>query len=302
MVFDEIQKLNGWSDLVKTAWDRQKMAKNRLHLVLLGSSSLQLTQGLSESLAGRFEVIPVNHWSYLESKLAFKIGFDEFLKYGGYPGSYSLLGDEGRFRKYMMESVFESVVNKDILRYASVKKPALFRQTFSLACQFPAQEISYNKLLGQLQEAGNVDQLKHYLDLFSQAFLIRLLFKFTKSSMSRTSSPKILPCAPVFTSLFLKRELLQEEKGRVFESMVGTRLCENFESVYFWRDGVHEVDFVVDTGSELIGVEVKIKKRKAPGVAAFKIANRGAKTVFVDFDNYAQFEKDPAGFLKEYAV
>jgi predicted AAA+ superfamily ATPase len=302
LVFDEIQKIENWSELAKLAWDRMKNKKSPCHMVLLGSSSLKITQGLSESLAGRFEIIPAYHWSFRESQKAFQLTFDEYLRFGGYPASYSIRLQTNRFRKYMMDSVIESVVAKDILRYSTVKKPALFRQTFALACQFPAQEVSYNKLLGQLQGAGNVDQIKYYLDLFSQAFLIRLIFRWTKSAMSRTSSPKLLPCAPVFTSLFLHRELSSEDKGRVFESIVGNQLCENFETVYFWREGHDEVDFVVDTGKFLFAIEVKSKQRKSSGTAAFRRVFKKARVCYVDFENYPKFEKDPQSFLEEYAI
>jgi predicted AAA+ superfamily ATPase len=302
LVFDEIQKIENWSELVKLVWDRQKKSKSLIHLVLLGSSSLQISQGLNESLAGRFEIIPVHHWTFFESQKAFNISFNDYLSYGGYPGSYPLISENQRFQKYMMDSVFESVVGKDIVRYSTVRKPALFRQTFALACQFPAQEVSYNKLIGQLQDAGNVDQVKYYLDLYSQAFLIRLIYKWTKSAMTRTSSPKLLPCAPVFTSLFLRRELTPEEKGRVFESIVGSRLCEAFDTVYFWREGREEVDYVVETGKELFAIEVKSKKRKTSGMEVFRKKNVHAKTCYIDFENYPMFEKDPVAFLNEYAI
>lgn len=302
IVFDEIQKLDKWSELVKLAWDKQKREPHRLHFVLLGSSSLQLSMGLNESLAGRFEMIPVYHWSYKESNIAFNLSFEDYLKCGGYPGSYELINDERRFRQYLLESIFEAVIAKDILRYASIKKPALFRQTFVLVSQFPAQEISYNKLLGQLQEAGNVDQIKHYLDLLCQAFLLRMVFKWTPSSLSRTSSPKLLTCAPVFSSLFLKRELTAEDKGRIFEAVVGNRLCESFESVYFWREGNDEVDFVIETKGGLVGIEVKTKRRGTSGITAFRKKYPKAKVVFVDFENYLEFEKDPVTFLENYSL
>jgi predicted AAA+ superfamily ATPase len=302
IVFDEIQKIENWSEVIKLIWDQQKRRKKLIHLILLGSSSLKLSQGLGESLAGRFEIIPAHHWGFTESNQAFGVTLKEYLTLGGYPGAYPLRSNPERFHKYMFESIFESVIAKDILRYSAVRKPALFRQTFALACQFPGQEVSYNKLLGQLQDAGNVDQVKHYLDLFSQAFLIRLLYKWTKSAMSRTSSPKLVPSAPVFTSLFLRRELSPEEQGRVFDAIVGTRLCERFDSVYFWREGTEEVDYVVDTGRQLYGIEVKLKQRKSSGLQAFRKVARGAKCCYIDLENYIEFEKNPIQFLEEFAL
>ncbi len=301
LVFDEIQKIDGWSELVKLAWDKQKRLKKQMHWILLGSSSLKLTQGVNESLAGRFEIIPVRHWGFLESKAAFGLNFEQFLNYGGYPASYALLKEPERLRRYLMDSVFDSVVNRDIFRFVTIKKPALFRQTFYLACQYPAQEMSYNKFLGQLQEAGNVDQIKHYLELCAQAYLIRLVFKYTHKR-SRTSSPKLIPSAPAFTRLFLNRELTPEEQGFVFEAVVGKCLIDSFEEVFYWRDGNKEIDYVVIVEGCPIGIEIKSKKRVASGIGFFRERFKKAKTIVIDFVNYPDFEKDPKSFLLEFSV
>lgn len=301
LVFDEIQKIEGWSELVKLAWDKQKRQKKQIHWVLLGSSSLKLTQGVNESLAGRFEMIPVRHWGFLESKAAFGLNFEQYLNYGGYPAAYALLKDPTRLRRYLLDSVFDSVINRDISRFVTIKKPALFRQTFYLACQYPAHELSYNKFLGQLQEAGNVDQIKHYLDLYAQAYLIRLVFKYAHKR-SRTSSPKIIPSAPAFTRLFLNRELTPEEQGSVFEAVVGKCLIDSFEEVYYWREGNKEVDYVVVIDGYPIGIEIKSKKRVTSGMELFRQRFKKARTVVIDFDNYPAMEKNPESFLREFSV
>ena len=301
IVLDEIQKIPHWSEAIKIAWDKNKRERRQMQFVILGSSSLDLTIGLSDSLAGRYEVIHAHHWSFHESQTAYGLGWDDFLKFGGYPGSYPLIEDSDRFKKYVYNSIFEAVVDKDILRYSAIKKPALFRQVFQLAAQYPAQEISYNKLLGQLTEAGNVEQIKHYLELFEKAFLIRKIFKKTKSPLSKSSSPKLLPSAPVFTSLFMSEELRAEEKGRLFESIVGCRLCEVFDRVYYWRKGNQEIDFVVEHKGKLIGLEVKSQRKKIHHLEAFKKEFKNATVCIIHFDNYPAFERDPRKFVIEYS-
>ncbi len=302
IVFDEIQKIKHWSEQIKLIWDQFKLKKQKVHIVLLGSSSLQLTQGLSESLAGRFEVIRVHHWNYAESQKLTNIQFIKFINFGGYPASYHFLKNEDRFRNYISESIIETVITKDIQRHSLIKNPALFRQTFALACQYPAQEVSYNKLLSQLQEAGNVDQIKHYLELFQQAYLMKLIFKWSTSNKSRTSSPKLLPAAPVFTSFFLNRELTAEEQGRVFEAQVGNILCQNFHQVYYWREGRFEVDYIVEHKSKLYAIEVKTKKRKTSGIVEFKKIKKMSLVCYIDFDNYVAFEENPKEFLAKFAL
>lgn len=306
IVFDEIQKLDKWSELIKLYWDRQKKDGKLIHWVILGSSSLKLSQGLGESLAGRFEMIKVNHWSYHESSLGFKISLDKFISKGGYPGGYLLLKEDTRFKNYILNSIFESVINQDILRFATVKKPALFRQTFILASQFPAQEISYNKLLGQLQEAGNVDQIKYYLDLFSQAYLIKMIFKWGSTLRSKTSSPKLLCRAPVFSTLFYQGEVSSEFKGRIFESIVGNRLVDQFDQVFYWRENNFEVDFVTEVSNIIYAIEVKSQRRKTSGLTQFqKIHQKSKKKVklcIIDLENFEFFDADPQKYLEENSI
>jgi hypothetical protein len=50
-----------------------------------------------------------------------------------------------------------------------VANPALFRQAFAILCRYPAQEISYTKLRGQLQDKGNTDLIKYYIELYAGA-------------------------------------------------------------------------------------------------------------------------------------
>jgi predicted AAA+ superfamily ATPase len=302
IVFDEIQKLENWSELVKLAWDRQKNQGKLQKWVLLGSSSLKISIGLNESLAGRYEVIPVYHWNSEESHQAFKLSFEDFICFGGYPGSYQLLNDQKRWNDYLLNSIFESVVTKDILRFVTIKKPALFRQLFLSVSQFPACEVSYNKLLGQLQDAVNVDQVKHYLDLFEQAFLIKLIFNWKSASQTRTSSPKIILGANAFTSLFGNTNLSSELKGRLFENSVGNILLQNFSKVYYWREGQYEVDFVIEIRGQIIAVEVKSNRRKPASLQQFKKKYTQAQSCFVTQDNFEKFQKDPIFFIHKFAI
>ncbi len=304
IAIDEIQKIENWNESIKNIFDSLKKNKELKHIVLLGSSSLKISQGLSDSLAGRFEIISAYHWPYHESHKLSGISFDDYVRSGGYPESYFLLKDSDRFRNYIVDSIFESVISKDILRYAQVRKPALFRQTFLLACQYPAQEISYNKLLGQLKDAGNVDQIKYYLDLFAQAFLIRLVFKWGSNLKTRTSSPKLLPSASVFSSVFAVGEYTSDFKGHIFECLVGNRLCETFkDKVFYWHEGAYELDYVIEYNHQVYGIEVKSgRSLKATSLGQFRSKFKKAKTIIINIENYQKFELDPKNFILENSV
>ena len=233
LVIDEVQKIPQWSDVVKYLFDRDR---RRLKVVLLGSASLSLQRGLSESLAGRFELIHANHWNLRECQIAFGWSLVEYLKFGGYPAAGELIGDIPRWRNFIRNSIVEPVLFKDILGLSSVAKPALFRQTFELAMAYPAREISLQKMLGQLQESGNVTTIKHYLELLEGAFLIKTLQKYTGSEVKkRASSPKIVPLNSGLVHAFQNPgdvDSKPEWRGRIFEAAVGARyrlyLAENF--------------------------------------------------------------------------
>jgi predicted AAA+ superfamily ATPase len=71
LAIDEIQKIEHWSDIVKGLWDADRANGVPMHVVLLGSAPLLMQKGLSESLAGRYETLPVSHWGFAEMQQAF---------------------------------------------------------------------------------------------------------------------------------------------------------------------------------------------------------------------------------------
>jgi predicted AAA+ superfamily ATPase len=298
LVIDEIQKCFNWAETVKALIDETKRAKKNLMCILLGSSSLEIQKGLSESLTGRFQLIRVPHWNFLESQQGYSLTFEEFLQFGGYPGSYNLISSPDWF-DYVKNSIISTVVERDILQFNKVKNPALFRQAFELLISYPAQEISYTKLLGQLQEKGNVELVKHYIALYEGAYLIRALEKFsTKPLKVRSSSPKIVPLAPALPYLQIRAPYTEEERGRIFEALVGSQLLRTGEEVYYWREGKFEVDYVLKQGRSIWGIEVKSgRKKSTAGIAAFKNNFPKAKVSVITPENYPDFEKDPHSFL-----
>ena len=288
LVIDEIQKIENWSEEIKRLWDRQKMEKTNLRVILLGSSSLQIQKGLSESLTGRFLLHRVHQWNFSESHEGYGLSFNQYVTFGGYPGSYMFADHRVQWLSYMNDSIVETVIGRDILQIARVKSPALFRQCFELACANGGQEISYNKLLGQLQDKGNVEIVKHYLELFEGAFLIKQLPKYSqKKVLARASSPKILPLCPSLYSRTRDAELDSESRGRAFEIMVGCELNRLPGQLYYWRENNEEVDYVHSFGKNLLALEVKSgRKKSSKGLVAFLKHFPNAQTQIVTPENY----------------
>jgi hypothetical protein len=267
--------------MVKVLWDQDSAKRLRLHVVLLGSAPLLVQRGLSESLAGRFEVIPVTHWSLAEMKAAFRWGLDEYVYYGGYPGSAPLVSEPQRWRQYVLHSLVETTISKDILELRRVDNPALLRRLFELGCQYSGQILSLTKMLGQLQERGNTSTLAHYLDMLRGCGLLEGLQKYAGQRVrQRASSPKLqVYNNALLTALenvaFAEARKDTEYWGRLVESAIGTHLVNQARlsdlNVFYWRDVNQEVDFVLVKGGKIIAIEVKSTRRRTSlrGMEAF---------------------------------
>jgi hypothetical protein len=300
LVIDEIQKIPNWPETIKALWDAAP--QGRLRVLLLGSSALQIQSGATESLAGRFELLRVHHWAYAELQAAFGYDLDRYLRYGGYPGAVALEDDAGRWYAYMKDAIVEAVIGKDILQNRQVAKPALFRQAFEILCAYPAQEISYSKLLGQLQDGGNTDLVKTYIALYGGAFLLHALQKYSpRAHLSRNSSPKMLPACPALYSMAAGVAVASnaEQRGRAFELAVGCELLQQPGQVYYWRERNEEVDFVYQYREQLYAIEVKSgRKKSAKGLLAFCAQVPQALPIIITPDNFAQFSPNPRDFLQ----
>jgi predicted AAA+ superfamily ATPase len=308
LVLDEVQKVPGWSEATKRLWDEDTRGNVPLRVVLLGSAPLLITRGTSESLAGRFEVQHLPHWSFAEMQEAFGFSLDEFLYFGGYPGAASLIKDQERWRRYVADSLIETSVARDVLLLTRVDKPALLRRLFALACRYSGQILSYTKMLGQLQDAGNTTTLAHYLDLLAGAGLVRGLHKYAgDEARSRASSPKlqVMNTALMTATSGLSFDQARSDRefwGRLTESAVGAHLVNESASgdteVCYWRDRNREVDFVVRRGPRTVAIEVKSgRSRDMPvGMAAFGDAYSPERMLLVGGDGIeiAEFLARPA--------
>lgn len=279
LVLDEIQKISNWSETIKKHWDEDSRNGHLIQPVLLGSSSLLIQKGMSESLAGRFELIRVPHWSYTEMNAAFGVSLDQYIFFGGYPGAADLLLDEPRWKNYVRDALIEPAITKDVLLMTRIDKPALLRQLFHLGALNSGKLISYTKLLGQLQDAGNTTTLAHYLELLNTAGLLKGLQKFTANEIrTRGSSPKFQVHNTALIAAFLPapfEEIRQtpDRWGHVFESAVGAHLVNQafvhgLELTY-WRSGNYEVDFVLSRENRHVAIEVK-SGRKQDTLAGMK--------------------------------
>jgi len=299
LVLDEIQKIPGWSETVKRLWDEDTRAQRPLKVVLLGSAPLLIARGLTESLAGRFETLMLTHWSWPEMQTAFGWTLDQYLFHGGYPGAAPLIDDPTRWARYVADSLIETSISRDVLLLTRVDKPALLRRLFDLTSRYSGQVLSYTKMLGQLQDAGNTTTLAHYLDLLAGAGLACGVPKFAGDvARSRGSSPKLQVLNTALMTAASGYTLAQARADREFwsrlvESAVGAHLA-NAEmrgecQLHYWRERNHEVDFVVRAGRALVAIEVKSGRapQAHPGTSAFVRAFEPLRALLVGGDGIA---------------
>jgi predicted AAA+ superfamily ATPase len=296
LVLDEIQKIRDWSDVVKELWDEDTAANLPLRVMLLGSAPLLVRQGLSDSLAGRFEVIRVTHWTFAEMRDAFGWDLDTYLFYGGYPGAARLVKRHDRWEEYILDSIVETNLSRDILLLNRIEKPALLRQLFRLACSYSGQVLSYTKMLGSLTDAGNTVTLAHYLELLGGAGMVTGIAKYSGSAVRRrASSPKLLALNTALITATARTTFarVRDDRSawsRLVETAVGAHLWAHADpdELTWWREGNAEVDWVLRPGKllrdrdEPVAVEVRSgHPRGARGAVAFSHAHRGARSVVV---------------------
>lgn len=267
LILDEVQKITDWASVVKKLWDEDTQKQTPIKVLLLGSSTLLLQKGLSDSLAGRFEVTHIPHWSYKECKQAFGMTCDEFIFFGGYPGATNIRHDLERWRNYIQSSLIETVLYKDIMMLAPIRNPSLLRRLFEMGCFYAGQILSYNKMVGQIQEKGNVSTLENYLKLLSAAGLISGIEKFCGEKVrQKASSPKLMPLNTGLIAACMNINFDEAKKdhanwGRFVEATVGAHMLnsqkETGVDVFYWREGHFEVDFILQKGTRIIAVEVK---------------------------------------------
>ena len=267
LIIDEVQKIRGWSEQVKKAWDEDSRSHRNLKVILLGSPRLLLQKGLEESLEGRFETIKMGYWDWQEMHEAFGFSMDEYVYFGGFPGLAPDIQDEDRWRNLMEDSIISPILTRDILEIEEIRNPALLRQVFELACIESAKELSLTKMQGTMN-SGTVPTIKNYLDILNKSMIVQPLQNY---SPSRVKEKQSVPKMQVFNNAFRNRfgtfsfdeaRVDPAEWGRLVESAVGAHLAnramtDDYELFYWRNERRQECDYVLRKGQALVAIEVK---------------------------------------------
>ncbi|MCQ3814737.1 MAG: DUF4143 domain-containing protein [Acidimicrobiia bacterium] len=316
LALDEIQKIRGWSEAVKGLWDADRAARCPMHVIILGSAPLLMQDGLSESLAGRFEPLRVTHWSWPEMRDGFGFELDQFVFFGGYPSAAHLTQDSKdweRWKNHVWGALIEPNIERDILHMTRVDKPSLLKRLLELGSYYSGQELAFNKMLGQLQDAGNTVTLDRYLKLLTGAGLLAGLSKHSGNAVRiKGSTPKLNVLNTALMAFesgytFAEARADRSQWGRMVESAVGAHLLNTASTnthVRYWREAGSEVDFVLHRGPRTVGIEVKsgMATARLSGLDAFKRRFNPQATVVVGRDiELSNFLSHPADYWLEQA-
>ena len=280
LVVDEVQKITNWSETVKAEWDRDTREKRELIVVLLGSLRMLIEKGLTESLAGRFELIRLTHWTYGEMRDCFGWNLPQYIYYGGYPGAAQYINNEARWRNYVKDSLIEPSISKDVLMNTNILKPQLLRQLFEIGSSYSGELLSLTKVAAQMQDAGNVTTLAGYLHLLDECNLLCGLQKYAEDNARKYNSiPKFQVYNSALRNAYAEEDFIdavQDPKswGRYIESAIGAHLVSQAQiigyKVYYWRDKNEEVDYIITHRNRKVAIEVKSGRRTTnTGLAKF---------------------------------
>ncbi|TRZ87540.1 ATP-binding protein [bacterium] len=267
LLIDEIQGLPDWSRLLKSKLDHISRYRIPLHVVVSGSSALQLGHGARETMAGRFERLRLLHWPVRELVKRFQIsaeaGVEQAVRYGGYPGAVVFLPDYARWRNYIKDSIVEPAIGRDVLMMEAIRKPALLRQVFAVCVGHPAEIISIQKICGQLTERGALDTVAHYLHVLEEACLIAAVPKYSlKVVRQRAAPPKLVILNNALLSIMGTQEPPRaghdfERWGRWVENACIALAWNAGQNPCYWRTEPLEIDMILNGSWGRWAVEIK---------------------------------------------
>lgn len=267
VLLDEAHIFPNWSVLLKGQWDRVVRMKWPIHIVATGSSALRLATGSRESLAGRFERLTLTHWTLSYFAEAFHLPLEEavdiFIKMGTYPGAFRYIQEPLRWKAYVRDAIIDTALGRDIMSLAPIRKPALLRQIFAVCVTIPAQIISLQKMMGQLQDAGAIETIAHYLSLLEEAYLIAAISKYSPQEIRmRASPPKIVVLNNALLGCTDQSSTPEQEKdpqkfGFWVENACLSMAWNAGQKVRYWREEPFEVDGILEGSWGKWALEIK---------------------------------------------
>lgn len=271
-----------------------------IQLIVTGSSSLDLSRGISESLTGRkfeFFLYPISFAEYYHNvgHVAAIGNLERRLLYGSYPEVINQAGDE---REYLLLLV-NSYLYKDLLELKELRRTELLIKILqSLAFQV-GSEVSYNEV------ANNVgaDRLtvERYIDLLEKAFVIFRLPAFSRNLRNEIKKGRKI----YFWDNGVRNALIsnfnpldiRQDKGALWENFLVSERAKynqynrNYANTYFWRTHrQQEIDYLEDRDGQLRAFEFTYNPKKKKNLpTSFTEAYPNSTASVINSDNFLPF-------------
>jgi predicted AAA+ superfamily ATPase len=280
---DEIQGVTGWEKWVRSKLDRPKGD----HFVITGSNSTLLSGDLGSVLTGRHLTIELFPFSFAEAgQLRDDLSVEEYLSAGGFPEPLRI-GEDG---DQLLRQYFDDIVERDIREHVGSRSAAPIRRMIQMAYESAGSELSMRRAASAVGVA--VDTATGYMDSAESAYLVERVPYFAFSERKRQNrNSKYYPIDHGMRRAVVRPS--SQDRGKTLECAVLLELRRHFDEVCYWR-GKREVDFVVETGGEVVPIQVtwrEPQERHRQALDEFYEAfPRSAEARFVTVDNFADIE------------
>lgn len=280
VILDEIQRAPDLFSYIQVLVDEHRDWTGRF--ILTGSQNFLLLQSVSQSLAGRCAVLHLLPLSLAELMGRKPLSLDTLgkslpktpkppdvgLMKALYTGFYPRIHDKHLSPRDWLAGYYQTYLERDVRNVLNVGDLETFGRFARLCAGRSGQLLN---LSGLASDCGiSHTSVKRWLSVLEASFVIMLLRPHHRNFGKRLiKSPKLyfldtgLLC--YLLQIHSPTELFHRaERGAVFESFVVSELYKNFTHrgepprLYFWRDtAAHEVDVIVELGTELVPVEIK---------------------------------------------
>lgn len=264
LFIDEVQNLPSWARWVRTLHDSRKYK-----LVISGSTSDLSAERLPSALRGRAIntlVLPFSFKEFLrargiehssvmppdrEGEVA--ASCEEYLEFGGYPNV--VLSEERHLKLRVLQELYESVIQRDIIEKQRVRRTSLLRAFMSAVLGSVCRPLSVRSITRWLESEGlkvGRQTAINYLDGAENVFLLLRAYPFSLKPKERRVNPKLY----VVDSGLLT--LTGADASKRLENQVFVELTRRGARVSYWRSRStgREVDFLLDDGKKVELIQV----------------------------------------------
>ncbi len=295
---DEAQRVKNIGLTVKQMHD----ANTGCHIIVSGSSALELSNAINEPLTGR-------KWEYQ----LFTLSFQELqqdknwltevqlletrLVFGSYPDVVNHPGNEIE----VLRNLTNSYLYKDIFSFQDIRKPQLVEKLMQLLAFQMASEVSYHELAQQLEV--NTRTVEHYIDLLEKTFVLFRLPSFSRNLRNELKKSRKV----YFYDNGIRNSIisnfnsvnLRNDTGQLWENyLISERMKKNayatqYAKTYFWRTTQQqEIDYIEDYNGQLHAYEMKWGKKSGNPSVVFTNAYPDSSFTAINKENYTAFIGD----------